>query len=242
MKNDLMKSSKEQLYNDILRIKRFLGYSPYQYQLNMVEEFKTFGIRLDVIPFKTPGLRGMAVVGEKPDPDIILLNSSRCGKERNFDCGHEMMHLSLHRKLNRKTFNCFAKVSANQDPFLEWQANEGSAEYFVPHKFFIMYLKEHLGESPTKEDVETFITWASDYFIVPKAVIRYRLENLKYEIYQYYAGVDIMKLNILSRSQQEKRGIYLSSLNNISSGEHFDILSYIEMKNRSVLPALNGFT
>lgn len=233
--------SKEQLYNDILHIKRFLGLRPYQYGLNMVNELKDFGIQIDTIPFKTPGLRGMAVIGEKPDPDIILLNSKRCMKEQNFDCGHEMVHLGLHRNLERKTFNCFDKVSAAQDPFLEWQANEGAAEFFVPHKIFILFLEEHLGNYPNREDIENFISWASDFFIVPKAVIRYRLENLKYEIYQYYAGVDIKDLTILSKNQQEKRGIYLSSLNDIPPDANFDILNYIERKNRPVLPAPNGF-
>lgn len=234
--------NKQKLYNDVIRIKRFMGYHPYQYGLNMVKEFKSFGIKLDTIPFKTSGLRGMAIIGEKPDPDVILLNSNRCEKEQNFDCGHEMIHLSLHRNLDRKTFNCFDRVSTIQDPFLEWQANEGSAEYYVPHKNFIIYLKEHLGFTPSREDVENFITWSSDYFFVPKAVIRYRIENLKYEILQHYAGTDIMEIRVMSKSQQEKRGLYLSSLNDIPSGTHFDILSYIELKNRPVRQTLNGFT
>ena len=204
-------SNKEELYNDVIRIKRFLGYGTYQCRLNMVAE-----------------------------PDIILLNSNRCEDEQNFDCGHEMMHLSLHRKLNRSTFNCFDRVSALQDPFLEWQANEGAAEFYVPYKIFIPLIKEHLHESPQRADVENFITWASDYFLVPQAVIRYRLENLKFEIYQYYMGIEITDIKVLSKNQQEKRGLFLSSLNDIAPGERFDIMNYIEMKNRPVLVALNG--
>ena len=50
-----------------------------------------------------------------------------------------MIHLALHRRLEQKTFNCFDKVQANQNPFTEWQANEGAAEFFVPYKIFFAY-------------------------------------------------------------------------------------------------------
>lgn len=40
------------------------------------------------------------------------------------------------------------------------------------------------------------------------AVIKYRIESLKYEILQYYAGSDVNDLHILSsKRQQERLGI-----------------------------------
>lgn len=86
---------------------------------------------------------------------------------------------------------------------------------------------------PKRGDIEEFKRYAADLCCVPSAVIKYRIESLKYEILQYYAGSDINDLHILSKRQQERMGIYIKSLNEINRNEKFDIYSYIEMKNRS---------
>jgi hypothetical protein len=205
-----------------------------QYGINLVQEYNSFGIKLEAIPFKTHGLRGMAAIAEAPDPDVILLNTKRSPLEQNFDCGHETMHLGLHRHTGQKTFNCYDEVTAKQNPFLEWQANEGSAEFFVPHRIFIPMLHEFLGLYPTFQTVQEFIRLASNTFMVPRQVIRYRLENLKYEILQFYAGIDVYDLELLSKIQQERRGIYIRSLNYISYGEHLDMYNYISKINGGV--------
>lgn len=225
---------KKQLYSDVARIKRFMIFRKDQYGINLVQEYNSFGIKLEAIPFKTHGLRGMAAIAEAPDPDVILLNTKRSPLEQNFDCGHETMHLGLHRHTGQKTFNCYDEVTAKQNPFLEWQANEGSAEFFVPHRIFIPMLHEFLGLYPTFQTVQEFIRLASNTFMVPRQVIRYRLENLKYEILQFYAGIDVYDLELLSKIQQERRGIYIRSLNSISYGEHLDMYNYISKINGGV--------
>ena len=227
-----MESEKEQLYKKVLRMKRFLIFMPYQYGINIVRRWD-YGIKLERIPFKTRGLRGMSYPGTKPQPDIILLNSKRSEIEQNFDCAHELVHLTIHRNLNKQVFNCFDRSTApNQDPFLEWQANEGAAEFFVPYKVFIPHLKECIGNNPSKGDIEDFRHYAADLYCVPPAVIKYRIESLKYEILQYYSGISIDDLQIISKRQQERMGLYIKSLNEIGHNDKFDIYSYIEMKNR----------
>ena len=62
---------KLELYRDVIRIKRFMGFRDFQYRINLVKEFESFGIKTEAIPFKTRGLRGMAAVGEKPEPDAV---------------------------------------------------------------------------------------------------------------------------------------------------------------------------
>ena len=231
---ELEQSCKKQLYSDVARIKRFMIFRKDQYGINLVQEYNSFGIKLEAIPFKTHGLRGMAAIAEAPDPDVILLNTKRSPLEQNFDCGHETMHLGLHRHTGQKTFNCYDEVTAKQNPFLEWQANEGSAEFFVPHRIFIPMLHEFLGLYPTFQTVQEFIRLASNTFMVPRQVIRYRLENLKYEILQFYAGINVYDLELLSKIQQERRGIYIRSLNSISYGEHLDMYNYISKINGGV--------
>lgn len=227
-------SHKELLYYKVIDIKTFLGYRATQFGIDLIDRFMDTNIIVGTIPFKTPGLRGMAFIGDTPSPDSIVLNSQRNELERNFDCGHEVIHLSLHRHLEQKTFNCFDdEVHADQDPFLEWQANEGSAEFLIPHMVFLPLVKIYFGTKPSHDSVENFKRVASKLFGVPPAAIKYRLESLKYEIVQYYAGVDILDIQILSKRQQEKRGIYISSLNRIKSGEYLDMEKYAKMKNRS---------
>lgn len=227
-------SQKELLYYKMIDLKLFLGYRPTQYGIDLIDRFMDTNIIVGSIPFKTPGLRGMAFVGDAPAPDSIVLNSRRNELERNFDCGHETVHLSLHRHLEQKTFNCFDdEVHADQDPFLEWQANEGSAELLIPHTVFLPLVKIYFGTKPDYNSVEKFKCMASKLFGVPPAVIKYRLESLKYEIVQYYAGVKILDMQILSKRQQEKRGIYITSFNRIKPGEYLDMEKYAKMKNRS---------
>lgn len=228
-----MESEKEQLYKKVLSMKRFLIFAPYQYGINIVRRWD-YGIKLERIPFKTSGLRGMSYPGTKPYPDIILLNSKRSEIEQNFDCAHELVHLAMHRNLNKQVFNCFDRGTApNQDPYLEWQANEGAAEFFVPYRVFIPLLKERVGSNPTRGDIEEFKRYAADLCCVPPTVIKYRIESLKYEILQYYSGIKINDLQIISKRQQERMGLYINSLNEIGHNDKFDIYSYIEMKNRS---------
>ena len=119
-------------------------------------------------------------------------------------------------------------MTAKQNPFLEWQANEGSAEFFVPHRIFIPMLHEVLGLHPTFQTVQEFIRLASNTFMVPRQVIRYRLENLKYEILQFYIGIDVYDLELLSKAQQERKGLYIRSLNSLSYGEQLDMCEYIQ--------------
>lgn len=228
-----MESEKEQLYKKVLHMKRCLIFAPYQCGINIVRRWD-YGIKLEKIPFKTRGLRGMSYPGAKPQPDIILLNSKRSEVEQNFDCAHELVHLTMHRHLNKQVFNCFdGSTAPNQDSFLEWQANEGAAEFFIPYKVFIPHLKECIGNKPSRENIEEFKRYAADLYCVPPAVIKYRIESLKYEILQYYSGITIDNLQIISKRQQERMGLYIRSLNEIGHDDKLDIHSYIEMKNRS---------
>lgn len=224
---------KLELYRDVIRIKRFMGFRDFQYGINLVKEFESFGIQTAVVPFKTRGLRGMAAVGEKPEPDVILLNSARSPNEQNFDCGHETVHLALHRHTGRTTFNCYNRPTPNQDPFLEWQANEGAAEFFMPYRIFIPMLRDAVGWKPTNVDIDSFIKTACDTFVVPEMAVRYRLENLAYEILQFYSGTELVDINILSKKHQERSGLHLMSLNTIPDGAAFDIYEYINEKSHS---------
>lgn len=211
--------SKEGLYNQIEKIKEFLGFYRSKYGFDLVDFCVNTGTTIETVPFKTQGLRGMAIIGNNEQEDIILLNSNRNTQEQNFDCGHEIIHLYLHRDIGFRSFNCFETVQKSQNPYIEWQANEGAAELFVPYKVFLPLIKEKIGNSTDYNVIENAKNEMADMFKVPNAVIKYRLENLKYEIHQYLNGVPIKKLNILSLKQQKNYGINIDSLNTISDND-----------------------
>lgn len=132
--NSINYCTKEDLYRYINDLKKCMGIDPMKIGIDLYSACqKINGIKMEVVDFSDRSLRGMSV----PRENIILLNSSRTPIERNFDCGHELIHVVKHKNENFQTFNCFDKLRPQQNPFLEWQANEGAAEMLVPYKIFI---------------------------------------------------------------------------------------------------------
>lgn len=211
--------SKEGLYREVGLIKEFLGLYRNEYGFDLINYCTDNGTIIESVPFKTHGLRGMAIIGDEFQEDIILLNKKRSKSEQNFDCGHEVIHLCLHREIGQRSFNCFDNVQKTQNTFIEWQANEGSAELFVPYKIFIPLVKQKIGNSTDHHVIENAKTEMASIFNVPEAVIRYRLENLKYEIFQYLNGIPLDRLEILSLNQQRQRNIDILSINDISDND-----------------------
>jgi hypothetical protein len=119
------------------------------------------------------------------------------------------MHLTFHRKLDRTLFS-FENASSQQNPFYEWQANEGAAELLVPYKDFIpkyIEVAKRVRRVPTyKSDINDEL---APIYGVTDYVINNRIKNLQYEIYQYKNGVPLDELVILSKRKQEEYGIFV---------------------------------
>lgn len=147
--------------------------------------------------FETAGFCGAAYIGVSKD--TIVLNSCRSSVEQNFDCGHELIHLTLHRSKNDGMFNCF---NNRQDGFLEWQANEGAAQLLVPYQDFIPRFSLLIDQN-----IHGIQDYLAESYHVSEQVIRFRLDSLAYEIDQYRSGVTIGNIELLSRTQRQKRGI-----------------------------------
>lgn len=207
--------SKEQLYHAVDGLRDgFLGPAPvYPLSLPACCERSGSGIALRRIPLRTNGLRGMAVLSrDQEEPDIILLNSNRSEIEQNFDCGHEFIHLSLHRGARVEAFNCFEKVRAQQNHFLEWQANEGAAELLVPYRQLLPLLRDAWPQLGRWQAIAALREQLAVRFGVSEAVIRFRFESLKYEIFQYISGVPLAQIQLLSVRSQRQQGISVTSL------------------------------
>ncbi len=101
--------SKSNLYREIANFKTFLGLEKNEYGIDLIDLCIKSGTIIKFLPFKTQGLRGMCIIGDEEQEDVILLNENRNKYEQNFDCGHETIHLALHRNEGFETFNCFEK-------------------------------------------------------------------------------------------------------------------------------------
>jgi Zn-dependent peptidase ImmA (M78 family) len=188
--------------------------------------------------FYTSGLRGMAYIANSHyENHVILLNSNSSLQEKNYTCGHEFIHINKHQNLGTSVFSCFEQVRSQQDKFLEWQANEGSAELLVPYRKLLPLIREQLPDSPSCMEIVHLKKRLADQFQVSDAVIHYRLESLKYEIFQYLDwDRPLEKLEILSATQQRNRGIIVSSLNDIEN-EKFseEFQAHIRSKNNKII-------
>lgn len=198
-----MTNAKRDLYEcvDHLRSSMVYGYEP----INIISLVNASNrIDLEYYSFNTMGLCGVAMVGDKKD--TIVLNMKRSKIERNFDCGHELLHLYLHRTVS-ENFNCFATRTPKQNSFIEWQANEGAAQLLVPYQDFIpRFLCRffNLGRALGLFDI---IGELASYYGVTPQVIRNRIECLSYEMDQYQRGIDPQHLQLLSKNQRKKLNI-----------------------------------
>ena len=213
--------TKFELYNYIESMRLSLEIADCHYPLKTKRVSDCFGIKVASVAFQTPGLRGMAIKGRVPlKDDVILLNSFRREVDQNFDCGHEIIHLLRHRRQGAQTFQCFEKAKVSQVGFMEWQANEGAAELIVPYKKFIPLFVEGVSDCYDYFDYDMLLHELAQIYNVPKTVITFRIESLKYEISQYESNINIDDIDVKSRTYQRNNAIVVPSYN-----DKFDYIS-----------------
>lgn len=209
--------NKAKLYMVVNLMREALSIDLCDYPLCVPALCEEEDVIVKLAPFKTKGLRGVAALSDENfEQDIILLNKNRNGNEMNFDCAHELFHLMVHRDEEIRTFNCFEKARPNQDPFLEWQANEGGAEFILPYELLLPIIKDEMPKWSTWYKFESFKQALAQDFNISTAVVEYRIDCLKYEINQYVKGVPLKELEFLSKKQRKERGLDGPSLNDVS--------------------------
>lgn len=213
-------NAKRNLYSFVSGFRKY--YSINKYPISTVDICnKDETTKIVFHNFKTNGFCGAALPGNKID--TIILNSNRCNNELNFDCGHEIIHLTKHRDKCNDMFTCFDK---KQNSFLEWEANEGSAELLLPYKLLLPILKDNWYLLNSFNKIYEFKTELSKHFEVPFSVVENRIENLKYETEQYLNGIPLEEIELLSNNQQKLRNIQVNSLNDI---ENLDFRKFLRL-------------
>ena len=199
--------TKELLYREIAMLRKKMGITAACYPINSISLCDS---RDDIIigyhKFVTEGLKGMLLTSD--GLNAILLDAEQLPEEQNFFCAHELMHSVLHRDLGLSNFSCFDKVRPQQNPSIEWQANEGAAEFLVPYKLFIPDFWNLYSQFCSRRGGCSCIrTRLAEKYHVSDVVIRNRIDNLRYEIDQFTIGIAIDNLSLLSRRKQDQLGI-----------------------------------
>lgn len=149
------------------------------------------------------------------------------------------MHIYFSKNCKGHTFTCYDKVMPFQDGYTEWLANEGAAELILPHDVLLPFIKERVRTFDDKMFgvYDMTLDIAGSYQVSP-IVVQNRLNSLSYEIYQYLGGCGLDQLNILSKNQQQKRGISVDSLIDIEN-KRFTELWFNEKNKRERKPFLS---
>ena len=109
-----MGGTKRELYRFIDRLRIQLGVKPLSQPIDTIAFCRSQkNIELVYHPFSTSGFCAAALLGEKGD--TIVLNARHSVEELNFDCGHELIHLTKHRGLGLSSFHCFDTLKPKHD-------------------------------------------------------------------------------------------------------------------------------
>jgi len=135
------------------------------YSFKVAEAYKE-KLRIELQPFPNPLLGGLLY----KDPDDVMnfmaINSLKSKKSQNFDVMHELCHYWIH---DAGEHLCYDSNFIFQNKGIEWQANEGAAQALMPENLFKQMYIYFSGDTNK----------LSDYFIVSKTAVEYRIKNLK---------------------------------------------------------------
>lgn len=156
-------------------------------------------------PFPSNKICGILYKGHKKSS--IALNPNRSEKMQNFDCMHELIHYFFH-DIPDGCCICGDEsgLSIDQDSYIEWQANEGAAQFLVPYQDFIPRVIGALTFSTAS--APQYLIWRlSNFYRVTPRVIEIRLDTLSHELDQYRQGTPLGQIHVLSKTQQKALNI-----------------------------------
>lgn len=216
--------NKEQLYNSINEIRNHLIANGLTYPLNIFDVCNKYdNLAISSIPFKTKGLRGMAVLAKHyNDINCILINSAIPSSEQNFHGMHELMHITFEEEQSGQIFQCYERTMPFQDAYKEWVANEGAAELLVPYTDFIPFFCKVYDDFSCGNGIcrhkygdKDILTVLSSRYGVSDMVIKNRISSLSYEIDQFNKGIAFQNIALLSYTQQKRYGIVTTNYTEI---------------------------
>lgn len=199
--------TKQKLYKEIDNLKYELGLDLmsdiYPIDSKQLGERNCKDLVIENISFPSQYICGILYKGD--NSTSIALNANREEYQQNFDCMHELIHYFLH-DISYCQLMCSEK-NIKQDSYIEWQANEGAAQFLVPYQIFIpkyLELEEKYAHSFLEDES---IEELAKYFNVSYGVIKNRINSLETEILQCKRGKDINSLVVLSKTKAISLGL-----------------------------------
>jgi len=183
-----------------------LGYAPtaYSYRINAKELAMASCLNLEIqmISFEETKICGILYKGKTST--TIGLNARRSLFGQNFDCMHELIHYWFHDE--QTDFLCTPPSGALGDDLrshLEWQANEGAAQFLMPYQNFIpKYCEMHdyfYHRNSPKIAQERVLKSLAEHYLVGEMAVEYRINGLSQEIKQYLNGANLDNIKVLAR-------------------------------------------
>lgn len=205
--------NKAQLYNRVEQIRNYLHISAANYPLNIFLICQGLdNVKIEKIPFKTRGLRGMVhIAKDSSENHIILLNENKSDIENNYHGTHEFMHIFTADKNSGRIIRCYEYMHPEQNVYVEWLANEGAAEFLVPYTSFIPYFSDTYDFYMNHAEMWSVLYGHCNIYQllgraynVSEIVIRNRIDNLSYEIFQYRNGGNLDNICFMSKTQLQR--------------------------------------
>lgn len=229
--------TKHNLYLAIEEIRTMFKISESAYPLSFIDMVNNMDdVFIEYLPFKNEKIGGMFLRGEKQH--TIVLNKYHTPEELNFDCGHEIMHgiFDSQNSSMEYSFNMGIEgIRSVQDPFKEWRANEGAAEFLIPYKYLLPKIAKEYASLNNWRIIESFKQSLAYDYNVTTAVIHFRIESLKYELQQYINGTALEDIVIVSNTKLKEGGIDIKSLNDIEM-EDFALQVQIQPQKQKYRP------
>ena len=199
--------TKEDVYKAVNLVKKELALSddPEEFCTALAEMGE---LRLEIHKFNSNRLGGFIVKNEEGSSAIVI-NGLLSREARAFCLAHELMHLIFH------PVGGYDKTPGedNGQSFTEYFANEGAAEWILPWRKFGVHVAEAWDFLKIPSDIAEFkIACAVRFSVTPTAVF-YRLETLKYEIWQLRQNIEPDKIKVRSQKWMTQQGILTESLN-----------------------------
>lgn len=212
--------NKRQLYELVAKTKKELNISARDYPINIFELCDRLdNVVISEVDFKTKDLRGLVhIANNEKENHVILVNGNKIFLEKNYHGAHELMHIVTAKNKPGSTIQCFEKIRPNQDPYIEWLANEGAAELLMPYEDVLSFVKSESAHfNKDFFPIYTLVLDLCERYSVSEMVAQNRLDNLSYEIWQYLKGVRLQDIEIISRTEQQRRGVRIDSLIDIEN-------------------------
>lgn len=218
-----MLTTKADLYRDIDAFREAHDIAETDLIAEPVNLVKSLGYQIYYQRFKTSGLRGLAAMPPGTEPGVIILDEKGSAAEQGFVVLHEMTHCIRHIKRHASVIKCYNDPHKSQNSYYEWEANEAAAELLMPYRIFIPDVVRAY-QTYSSSDWRLRYSLRSKYRATDCA-IRFRMNDLKYEIAHYCSTGQLSSDIILSRTAQKNKGIHMdrysiSDLVNITKYSH----------------------